>query len=72
LQEDPDFPAALRVAAASHAMAGRPEQARRAVVRLRQILPALRVSSMRNVLPHRRVEDLAPYEEALRRAGLPE
>ncbi|MBR0775818.1 winged helix-turn-helix domain-containing protein [Bradyrhizobium diazoefficiens] len=72
LQEDPDFPAALRVAAASHAMAGRQEQAGKAVARLRQILPALRVSSMRNVMPHRRVEDLARYEEALRRAGLPE
>jgi TolB-like protein len=72
LQEAPDFPAALRVTAASNAMAGRTEQARKAVARLQQILPALRVSSLRRTMPHRRVEDLAPYEEALRRAGLPD
>lgn len=72
LQVNPDFPAGLRVFAASNAMVGREEQAHNAIVRLRQLDPALRVSGIRDVVPHRRVEDLALYEAALRKAGLPE
>ena len=68
----PDFPPGLRVAAASNAMAGRPELAHKAMARLRQLIPDLRVSNIKDVVPHRRTEDLARYEEALRRAGLPE
>ena len=57
----------------SHAMAGRPEQAHKAMARLRQLNPALRVSNLKDLLsPYRRAEDLSRYEEALRRAGLPE
>jgi TolB-like protein/class 3 adenylate cyclase len=73
LQDDPDFQPGLRIAAASNAMAGQPEQAHKAVARLRQLNPALRVSTLKNVLaPYRRAEDLSRYEEGLRRAGLPE
>jgi TolB-like protein len=73
LQDNPDFQAGLRIAAASNAMAGRPEQAHKAVARLRQRNPALRVSTLKDVLgPYRRAEDLSRYEEGLRRAGLPE
>ncbi len=72
LQDRPDFQAGLRIAAASNAMAGRPEQAHRAVARLRQLNPALRVSTLKDVLPYRRAEDLSRYEEGLRQAGLPE
>jgi TolB-like protein len=73
LQEDPDFQAGLRIAAASNAMAGRPEQAHKAVARLQQLNPALRVSTLKNVLgPYRHAEDLSRYQEGLRRAGLPE
>jgi TolB-like protein len=73
LQDNPDFQPGLRIAAASNAMAGRPEQARRAVVRLRQLNPALRVSTLKDVLgPYRRAEDLSRFEEGLRQAGLPE
>ena len=72
LQDSPDFPAALRVAAASNAMLGRLEQAHQAIVRLRHLLPGLRVSNLKDIVPQRRPEDLARYEEALRRAGLPE
>ena len=72
LQDNPDFQAGLRIAAASNAMAGRPEQAHKAVARLRQLNPALRVSTLKNVLgPYRRADDLSRYEEGLRRAGLP-
>ena len=73
LQEKPDFQPGLRVAAASNAMAGRPEQAHKAMARLRQLNPALRLSNLRNLLsPYRRAEDLLRYEEGLRKAGLPE
>jgi hypothetical protein len=43
------------------------------VARLRQLNPALRVSTLKDVLgPYRRAEDLSRYEEGLRQAGLPE
>ena len=72
LRDSPDFPPGLRVAAASNAMGGRPETAHRAMTRLRQLVPDLRVSNIKDVVPHRRAEDLAPYEEALKNAGLPD
>ena len=54
-------------------MAGRPEQAHKALARLRLLNPTLRVSTLKDVLgPFRRAEDLSRYEEGLRRAGLPE
>jgi tetratricopeptide (TPR) repeat protein len=72
LQDNPDYSSALRIAAASNAMAGRPEQARKAVARLRQLNPALRVSTYKDVSGPWRAEGLARMEEGLRRAGLPE
>ena len=51
LQDSPDFQPGLRIAAASNAMAGRPEQAHKAMARLRQLNPALRISNLKNVLP---------------------
>jgi TolB-like protein/class 3 adenylate cyclase len=73
LQDSQGYQPGLRIAAASNAMAGRPEQAHKAMARLRELNPALRVSTLKDVLaPHRRAEDLSRYEEGLRRAGLPE
>src|SRR5712692_381402 len=73
LQDNPDYLPGLRITAASNAMAGRPEQAQKAVARLRQLNPALRVSTLKDVVgPYRRAEDLSRYEEGLRKAGLPE
>ena len=72
LQDNPAFSSALRIAAASNAMAGRPEQAHKAVVRLRQLNPALRVSNLKDVVGPWRAEDLLRLEEGLRQAGLPE
>jgi TolB-like protein len=72
LQDNPDLQFGLRVAAASNAMAGRPEQAHRAMARLRQLNPALRVSTLKDVVGPWRAEDLSRFEEGLRRAGLPE
>ena len=73
LQDNADYQPGLRIAAASNAMAGRPEQAHKALARLRLLNPTLRVSTLKDVLgPFRRAEDLSRYEEGLRRAGLPE
>jgi len=73
LQDNPHYQPGLRIAAASNAMAGRLEQAHKAVARLRQLNPTLRVSTLKDVLgPYRRAEDVSRYEEGLRRAGLPE
>jgi TolB-like protein len=68
-----DFPAGWRISAASAARAGRGEQAGLALARLRELTPALRVSTLRSFLgPYRRPEDVARYQEGLRQAGLPE
>ena len=68
-----DFPAGWRISAASAALAGRVEQAGLALARLRELTPALRVSTLRSFLgPYRRPEDVARYQEGLRRASLPE
>jgi tetratricopeptide (TPR) repeat protein len=64
--------AAARTAAASHAFAGRLDQARKALTRLREIDPTFRVSDIRRGFPFRRPEDIERFEEGLRRAGLPE
>jgi len=72
LQCSPDYLPGLRITAASNAMAGRPEQAHKAVARLRELNPT-RHSNFKDVLgPYRRAEDVARYEEGLRQAGLPE
>jgi TolB-like protein/class 3 adenylate cyclase/tetratricopeptide (TPR) repeat protein len=73
LRDNPDFQAGLRIEAASNAMTGRLTRAQRAIARLRQVNPSLRVSNLKEVLgPYRRAEDLSLYEEGLRKAGLPE
>jgi TolB-like protein/Tfp pilus assembly protein PilF len=73
MQDNPDFQAGVRISAAINAMAGRPEEAHETVVRLQRLNPTLRVSNLKHVLgPYRRGEDLARYEEGLRKAGLPE
>jgi TolB-like protein len=72
LRERPNWAGAARCAAASHALAGRLDQAHKAMAQLRQIDPALRVSDLRGMLPLRRPDDLARVEEGLRKAGLPE
>ena len=73
LRELPNHPGLLRSYAASSASAGRFEDARKAMERLRQLAPSLRLSNLEDVLPPaRRPEDRRKYVEALRKAGLPE
>jgi TolB-like protein/Tfp pilus assembly protein PilF len=69
----PDVQPVLRIEAASNALAGRLAQAGKSVARLRELYPNLRLCNLRTVIgPYRRAEDIARYEEGLRRAGLPE
>jgi len=73
LRELPESHSVLRITAASNALAGHMEEAKQVGTRLRQLDPALRVSNLKDALgPYRRPEDLARYEEGLRKAGLPE
>ena len=72
LQDNADYQPGLRIAAASNAMAGRLEQAHKALARLRLVNPTLRVSTLKHVLGPLQAEDLLRYEEGLRQAGLPE
>ena len=69
----PDFHIALRIAAASCALAGRDEEAKKLMARLLEIDPALRTSNLQNLLgPYRQPEYPAKFADALRKAGLPE
>ena len=64
-------PLALRLAAASFALAGRLEEAGKVVARLLEADPEARISRTPPFYL-RRLEDLARYVEGLRLAGLPE
>jgi TolB-like protein/Flp pilus assembly protein TadD len=72
LLEVPVYPPALRLAAMSYALAGRLDEAHKAVARLCQVAPTLRLSTMKDFIPCRRPEDRERYMGGLRKAGLPE
>jgi TolB-like protein/Tfp pilus assembly protein PilF len=58
--------------AASHALAGRMDQAQQAMRHMRQLDPTLRISKLADWLPFYRTEDIAMLADGLRKAGLPE
>ena len=68
----PSFLMPVGVMAASHALAGRQDEAERAMTRLRELDPTLRISSLPDWLPIRRPKDLATLADGLRKAGLPD
>jgi TolB-like protein len=72
LNENPNSHQALRMGAMSHALAGRTDRAQKIMEHLRQIDPALRVSTLRQLTPLRRPQDMTTYAEGMRKAGLPE
>ncbi|MNQ25313.1 Transcriptional regulator HilA [compost metagenome] len=72
LRDLPSFLMAAAIVAASHALAGRTEDARRAMAHLRKLDPALRVSNITDWLPIHRPDNLAALADGLRQAGLPE
>jgi tetratricopeptide (TPR) repeat protein len=71
-REDPNFLPTFRIAATSAGLAGRLEEAKRAIARMLQIDPTCRISNLREHVPLQRPQDLAKYAEGLRLAGLPE
>jgi TolB-like protein/class 3 adenylate cyclase len=72
LRQNPNYAAAIIMAAVSAAMAGRADEARKAVGRLHQIDPTAAISNFAQMWPLRRPEDLAAFDAGLRRLGLPE
>jgi tetratricopeptide (TPR) repeat protein len=72
LREQPHYLTALRVSAASNALAEQMEDAQKAIAKLRQLDPGLRISDIGDRLPLRQSADLARYAEGLRKAGLPD
>ena len=72
VRDQRSFLLVLCTAAASNAFAGRTVEAGKAMARLRQLDPELRLSSLKDLLTLRRPEDIAKWEEGLRKAGLPE
>jgi TolB-like protein len=72
MRQRPDVVISICAAAASGALAGRPEEAEQAMSRLRQIEPNLRVMDLPALFPFRRPYDSNRWAEALRKAGLPD
>jgi TolB-like protein len=71
LREKPEYHNALRVAAASNALARRMDEAHSAMARSLRLHPTPHISNLKTEVPLRRPEDLARYVEGLRKAGLP-
>src|SRR5258708_3154631 len=61
----PSFLMVVGVIAASHALAGRQDEAQRAMNHLRQLDPALCLSNLADWLPIRRSKDLATFADGL-------
>lgn len=71
-RELPSLLLAAAILAASHALAGRIDEAQRAMGHLRRLDPGLRLSTLADWLPLRRPENVALLQDGLRRAHLPE
>jgi tetratricopeptide (TPR) repeat protein len=72
LHGNPTYVVEIFVSAASNALAGQLEQARIAMVRALECSPELRGSTLRDLVPFRRSEDLDRFAKGLRLAGLPD
>ncbi len=68
----PDYLTGIRGAAASYALNGRLDEARKLMAHMRELDPALRLSNLKDLLPLRRLEDFTRYAEGLKKARLPE
>jgi TolB-like protein/DNA-binding SARP family transcriptional activator/Tfp pilus assembly protein PilF len=72
LHEWPDYQTALRIVAASYALAGRLPEARSVRERLQKLDPGLRISNLEDELGPYQRDYIARYAEGLRAAGLPD
>ena len=68
----PGYLTAMRGAAASHALAGRLDEARKLMARIHARDPSLRVSSLPDLMPFSREQDFGRWTDGLRKAGLPD
>ncbi len=59
----PSFLMVVAIIAASHALAGRSDEAQRAMRHLRELDPSLRMAELKDWLPIRRAEDLATFAD---------
>jgi len=71
-REQPNYLLAASTAAAANALAGRHLEAQKAMTRIRLLDPNLRISNLKYLFPIQRPDHFAKWEEALRKAGLPE
>ena len=71
VREQSNFFMAIAVNAASAALAGKTEEAAKAMARLRELNPTLRVSNLKSFMPIHRAQDFERWTEGLRKAGLP-
>jgi TolB-like protein/tetratricopeptide (TPR) repeat protein len=72
MRDRPDYAFPNCIGAASGALAGNLPEARKAMARLRELMPGLSISNLKEFFPLRRPQDLASFADGLRRAGLPE
>ena len=72
MRDNPTFLLTMCISAASNALAGQLEPAQKAMARALELNPGLRASTLRDLAPFRRAEDLTMFAEGLRKAGLPE
>jgi TolB-like protein len=72
VREQPNHFIATCIAAASGALGGRLAEAQKAMERLHEFDPTLRIANLKDLFPIRRPEDFAKFEEGMRKAGLPE
>jgi adenylate cyclase len=72
VREHPNFVLVNVWVAVNAALAGRPEVAEKAVARLRQLQPQLRISDLMEMFPFRKPEHRAKWVEGLRLAGISE
>jgi TolB-like protein/Tfp pilus assembly protein PilF len=71
-RDRPEYVHPICIVAASAALSGALDDAKKAMAILRQLDPTLRISNLRRLQAIKRPEDLAKWEEGLRLAGLPE
>jgi TolB-like protein len=72
VRDQSNFFMGLCVVAASAGLVGKKEEAEKAMARVRELNPAMRMSNLRDVLPFKRPQDFDLWAEGLRKAGLPE
>jgi hypothetical protein len=72
LRVQPNYLTACRIAGASDVLAGRTEQGRRFIAKVRAADPKLRLSGLPELMPLRRKSDLDRWAGALQAAGLPD